>query len=79
MKTRWGSCNPKNATIRLNTELAKKPRAHLEYVLVHELIHLIEPKHNSRFREILGRHLPHWQQLRDRLNRAPLGHEDWEY
>ena len=79
MKTKWGSCSPKKATIRFNTALAKKPLACLEYVLVHELAHLIEPTHSDRFRAILNRHLPHWPQLRSQLNRAPLAHEEWEY
>jgi predicted metal-dependent hydrolase len=79
MKTKWGSCNPRRGTIRLNTELAKKPPACLEYVLVHELAHMIEPTHNDRFRDIMNRHLPHWPHLRDELNRAPLAHVDWEY
>ena len=78
MKTKWGSCNPTMATIRLNTELAKKPLACLEYVLVHELAHLIEPTHNGRFRAILNRHLPQWPHLRDDLNRAPLADVDWD-
>jgi hypothetical protein len=75
MKTKWGSCNPKKATIRFNTDLAKKPLACLEYVLVHELAHLIESTHSDRFRAILNRHLPQWPHLRDRLNRAPLAHQ----
>ena len=79
MKTKWGSCNPKKATIRFNTDLAKKPLACLEYVLVHELAHMIEPTHSDRFRAILSRHLPNWPHLRSQLNRAPLAHEDWEY
>jgi predicted metal-dependent hydrolase len=79
MKTKWGSCNPKKATIRFNTDLAKKPLACLEYVLVHELAHLIEPTHSDRFRAILNRHLPNWPHLRSQLNRAPLAHEEWEY
>jgi hypothetical protein len=79
MKTKWGSCNPRKATIHLNTDLAKKPPACLEYVLVHELVHLIEPRHDDRFREILSRHLPNWQHLRDQLNRAPLAHVEWGY
>jgi predicted metal-dependent hydrolase len=79
MKTKWGSCNPRKATIRFNTDLAKKPLACLEYVLVHELAHLIEPTHSERFRAILSRHLPNWPHLRNQLNRAPLAHEDWEY
>ncbi len=76
MKTKWGSCNPRARTIRLNTELAKKPPEYLEYVLLHELVHLIEPSHNDRFYSILARHLPQWSSLRDQLNRTPLVH--WE-
>jgi predicted metal-dependent hydrolase len=77
MKTKWGSCNPKASAIRLNTELAKKPIDCLEYVLLHELAHLLEPKHNDRFRRILDRRFPHWTQVRDQLNRSPLGHVEW--
>jgi predicted metal-dependent hydrolase len=79
MKTKWGSCKPGKSTIRLNTDLAKKPLACLEYALVHELAHLIEPTHSDRFRAILSRYLPNWPHLRAQLNRAPLAHEDWEY
>jgi predicted metal-dependent hydrolase len=77
MKTKWGSCNPKASTIRLNTELAKKPVECLEYVLLHELAHLLEPKHDDRFRRILDRRFPHWTQVRDELNRSALGHVEW--
>lgn len=79
MKTRWGSCNHKAGRIRLNTELAKKPKQCLEYIVVHEMAHLLEPTHNTRFVAIMDRFLPHWKQLRDELNRAPLGHVEWEY
>jgi hypothetical protein len=79
MKTKWGSCNPTAATVRLNTELAKKPVECLEYVLLHELVHLLEPTHNDRFRRIMDRCLPQWPHVRDELNRAPLGHLDWDY
>ena len=79
MKTRWGSCNPTARTIRLNTELAKKPVECLEYILVHELMHLLEPTHNARFTDLLDRHLPAWSNRRDLLNRLPVRHEDWEY
>jgi predicted metal-dependent hydrolase len=79
MKTRWGSCTPTKRTIRLNTELGKKPRECLEYVVVHELLHLIEPSHNAHFISLMDQHMPHWRHLRDELNRAPLGHVDWEY
>ena len=79
MKTRWGSCNPVARTIRLNTELAKKPVECLEYILVHELLHLLEPTHNSRFTDLLDRHLPAWGNRRDLLNRLPVRHETWGY
>jgi predicted metal-dependent hydrolase len=75
MKTKWGSCNPKKVTIRFNTDLAKKPLACLEYVLIHELAHLREPTHSDRFRAILNHHLPNWPHLRNQLNRAPLAHQ----
>lgn len=77
MKTKWGSCNPRTATIRLNTELAKKPRECLEYVLLHELVHLLEPTHNENFRKHMDQLLPRWPQVRDELNRAPLAHVGW--
>ena len=79
MKTKWGGCNPLERTIRLNTELAKKPRECLEYVFFHELIHLLEPHHNDRFTALMDAHLPHWRDLRTLLNSAPLGHETWNY
>lgn len=77
MKTRWGSCNARAGNIRLNTELAKKPRVCLEYVIVHELLHLLEPTHNARFVALLDRFMPQWQQYRDELNRFPVSHEEW--
>lgn len=79
MKTKWGSCNPTQKNIRLNTELARKPRACLEYVLVHELIHILEPTHNERFWRLMDLHLPQWKTIRDELNRRPLAYEKWEY
>lgn len=79
MRTRWGSCTPTRRTIRLNTELAKKPRECLEYVLVHELVHLLEPTHNANFKSLMDKFLPQWRHFRDELNRAPLGHVEWEY
>ena len=72
MKTLWGSCNPKARTIRLNTELAKKPEKYLEYIVVHELAHMQEPSHNARFRALMDRLIPSWRLLRGELNRAPL-------
>ena len=79
MKTRWGSCNPDARTIRLNTELAKKPRECLEYILVHEMIHLLESTHNARFNGLLNRFMPQWQHYRSILNRLPVRHERWDY
>ena len=77
MKTKWGSCNPCSGNIRLNTDLAKKPPQCLEYIVVHELIHLLEPHHNERFSRLMDQSLPDWRQRRVVLNGAPLGHEDW--
>lgn len=79
MKTKWGSCNPDSRNIRLNSELAKKPRECLEYILVHELTHLLEPTHNERFQRLLDGFMPHWRSWRDELNATPLAHEEWTY
>ncbi len=79
MKTRWGSCNAEAKRIWLNSELAKKPEACLEYVLVHELTHLLERNHTDRFRALLDEFMPDWRLRRDELNRAPLAHEEWDY
>jgi len=79
MKTKWGSCNPELGHIRLNSELAKKPPGCLEYILVHEMLHFLEPTHNARFKQLLDGLVPHWRTLRDELNRAPLAHEHWTY
>lgn len=79
MKTRWGSCNPDTSSIRINTDLAKKPRECLEYILVHELVHLLEPTHNARFAALMDSFLPSWRQLKDELNRLPVRHEEWKY
>jgi predicted metal-dependent hydrolase len=79
MKTKWGSCNHKTSRIWLNSELAKKPSECLEYIIVHELIHLIEPSHNENFVKLMEKYLPNWQSLRDILNSTPLAHEDWNY
>jgi hypothetical protein len=79
MKTKWGSCNPRTDTIRLNTELARKPPECLEYLVVHELAHLLEPTHSARFVALMDRFLPNWQSVRQALNRLPVRHEDWEY
>ena len=79
MKTRWGSCNPAADTIRLNTELAKKPRECLEYIVVHEMVHLLDPTHGPRFVALMDRFLPAWQDTRNLLNRLPARHEKWSY
>ncbi len=79
MKTRWGSCSPRGHSVRFNTELATKPGECLEYVVVHELVHLIERSHNQRFTALMDEHMPHWRQIRKRLNTEPLGHDTWSY
>lgn len=79
MKTKWGSCNPVTGNIRLNTELAKKPPECLEYIVVHELLHLREPTHNDRFVTSMTKLMPHWQDCRDKLNRLPVRNEHWSY
>ncbi|MCY3941949.1 MAG: SprT family zinc-dependent metalloprotease [Gammaproteobacteria bacterium] len=79
MKTLWGSCNVEARRIWLNLELAKKPLSCLAYILVHEMVHLIERRHNDRFYELMSQFMPQWQLHRDELNRAPLAHADWKY
>ncbi len=79
MRTRWGSCNPKARNLRFNTDLAKKPRECLEYIVVHEMCHLLEPTHNARFLAFMDRFLPNWDQHRQALNRLPVRHEEWGY
>ena len=77
MKTKWGSCNHEARHIRLNTELVKKPKDLLEYVIVHEMIHLLEPTHSDRFVAILGEQYPTWREARAELNELPLTAEVW--
>lgn len=79
MKTKWGSCNPETRSIRLNTDLAKKPRECLEYIVVHEMAHLLEHTHNSRFTALMDQFMPKWQFFRRELNRLPVRHDDWDY
>lgn len=78
MKTKWGSCNHRAGHIRLNTELVKKPKDLLEYVVVHEMIHLIEPTHNDHFVALLDEHYPTWREARTELNELPLAAEMWD-
>ena len=79
MKTRWGSCNPRRRSIRLNTDLARKPRECLEYIVVHEMVHLLEPSHNRRFIALMDRFMPKWKFHRAALNRLPVRHENWGF
>lgn len=79
MKTKWGSCNPGTRCIRLNTDLAKKPRECLEYIVVHEMAHLLVRKHDDRFGAVMDRCLPNWRLLRQMLNSTPLAHTEWAY
>ena len=79
MKTKWGSCNPESQSIRLNTDLAKKPHECLEYIVVHEMVHVLEPTHNGRFVALMDRLMPQWRIYRDELNRLPVCHENWAY
>jgi predicted metal-dependent hydrolase len=79
MKTKWGSCNPKARRIWLNLELAKKPKQCLEYIIVHEMVHVLEPRHDDRFLALMDRFMPRWRVHREELNDSPLGHEIWKY
>ena len=79
MKTKWGSCNSEARRIWLNLELAKKPLQCLEYIVVHEMVHLLQRHHNDRFTALMDELLPNWRLHRDELNHAPLGHETWSY
>ena len=79
MKTKWGSCNPVAGNIRLNTDLAKKPPACLEYIVAHEFAHLLEGHHNERFIALMDAYMPQWRQYREVLNSLPLAHQEWGY
>jgi hypothetical protein len=79
MKTKWGSCNSASKTIRLNTDLAKKPPQCLEYIVVHEMAHFVVRHHNEQFTTLMDKCLPEWRLLRQMLNNAPLAHADWTY
>ena len=77
MKTKWGSCNHRARTIRLNTELVKKPKDLLEYVVVHEMLHLLAPTHSERFLGLMSKHYPAWREARGELNELPLAAVSW--
>lgn len=79
MKTRWGACNVKARRIWLNLELAKSPVQCSEYIIVHEMVHLLVRHHNDQFTKYMDQALPHWRLCREELNRSPLGHERWGY
>jgi len=78
MKTKWGTCNPEAQRIWLNLELAKKDAEQLEYVVVHEMTHLLEPTHNERFVSLMNGFMPQWRFHKEALNRTKLGHEQWK-
>lgn len=79
MKTRWGSCNTIARTVRVNSELGKKECDCLEYIVIHEMIHLLERSHNDRFRRLMDQYYPDWRRVREQLNCAPLSHSEWSY
>lgn len=79
MKTKWGSCNREAKRIWLNLELAKKPITCLEYIIVHELVHLLERRHNDSFLHYMASFMPKWKSHREELNRLPVGHAQWSY
>ena len=78
MKTKWGGCNHGARNIRFNTELVKKPKDLLEYVVVHEMLHLIAPTHSEQFIALMSKHYPTWREARAELNELPLGAETWK-
>jgi predicted metal-dependent hydrolase len=79
MKTKWGSCNTVSKSIRVNTELAKKPQECLEYIVIHEMVHLHARRHDDHFIGLMDRYFPSWRLVRQELNVAPLSHADWTY
>jgi len=79
MRTKWGTCNIEAKRIWLNLELAKKPLECLEYIVVHELVHLLERKHNDKFINYMNEFMPKWRFYRDELNRLPFRHTEWKY
>jgi predicted metal-dependent hydrolase len=79
MRTKWGACSIDAGRIWLNSELAKKPPRCIEYIIVHELVHLVERHHGDRFTALMNRYLPSWTGIRAQLTSVPLGHEEWEH
>lgn len=78
MKTKWGTCNQEAGRIWLNLELTKKPLECLEYIIVHEMVHLLERTHNNNFVRYMDKFLPQWRHLKEELNRLPVSHADWK-
>ncbi len=79
MKTKWGTCNIEARRIWLNLELAKKPIHCIEYIIVHEMVHLLERNHNDKFITYMNHYLPEWRHFKEELNRLPVSHVDWGY
>lgn len=79
MRTKWGTCNIDEKRIWINLELSKKPIICLEYIIVHELIHLLERNHNDKFTSYMNQFLPKWRLYREELNNLPVSHNDWGY
>lgn len=79
MRTKWGACNIEEKRIWINLELAKKPTICLEYIIVHELVHLLERNHNEYFVSLMDEFMPKWRLHREQLNSLPVAHNDWEY
>jgi predicted metal-dependent hydrolase len=79
MKTKWGTCNIEKKRIWINLELAKKPIHCLEYIIVHEMIHLLERHHNDRFLTLMEKNMPQWKFYKEELNRLPVSHGEWDY
>ena len=79
MRTKWSACSIEARRIWLNSELAKKPLRCVEYIIVHELVHLLEPHHGDQFTALMDRHLPNWSSIRSLLANTPLGHEEWNH
>jgi predicted metal-dependent hydrolase len=78
MKTKWGSCKASAKYIWFNLELAKKPIRCIEYIVIHELLHLLEARHSEQFTALLSLHFPNWRQCQNILNEMPLGHDVWD-
>jgi predicted metal-dependent hydrolase len=79
MRTKWGTCNIEAKRIWINLELAKKPIQCIDYIIVHELTHLMERNHNSKFVAIMDNYLPNWKELKVELNKLPVSHTEWGY